>query len=104
MPVTSPIFTREILEKLSAKTVELDPDSSFSFSGFLSGRMRPNYCRLEVIAERINRFHFGFWGRRMRRRPAHSRCSDLFVHIDERDIAKSVGSFSKIFDPRIAAS
>lgn len=41
----------------------------------------------EVIAERINRFHFGFWGRRMRRRPAHSRCSDLFVHIDERDIA-----------------
>ena len=49
MPVTCPIFTREILEKLSAKTVELDPDSSFSFSGFLSGRMRPNYCRLAGV-------------------------------------------------------
>ena len=47
MAVTSPIFTREMLEKFPLKTVEPDLDSSFFSPGFRSGRMRPNYCRLE---------------------------------------------------------
>ena len=47
--VTSPIFTREMLEKLPLKTVESDLDSSLSSPGFLSGRMRPNYCRLDLF-------------------------------------------------------